>query len=464
MRKLIVIIVVCLFVISLARGQNNKGIKFEEGLTWQQIKAKAQAEKKYIFMDCYATWCGPCKAMDKNVYPSEEVGKYFNDRFIAVKVQMDRTKQDNAMVQQWYDDAETIKKQYNIKAFPSFLVFAPDGQIVHRDMGYKDAKALTMLATAAVDTSKQYYVLLKNYQEGRKNYKIMPYLANTAGMFGDKELAKVIVSDYKSNYLEKLNEKELFTNENLLFVLQHPNIVSSTDKFFNLFYHHGNKIDTIIGDKGISDRMVKYTITKEEIEDKLWKDDQPITKKPDWEKIVANIRKKYNASYAESIVPDAKLRFYQRIGDWKEFARLRNDKIRKDPPKPGNEFPNDAWNLNSDAWDVFLHCSDKEVLSSALQWSELAIKLDLDASNADPKVQLDPNVQLYDTKANLLYKLGRVKEAIACEEKAIELDQQQAKKRGQEKGSFFDSYNKILTKMKTGEPTWPMSAKNGSSN
>ena len=451
MRKLSIIIAVCLFAIPLAKGQNNKGIKFEEGLTWQQIKAKALAEMKYIFMDCYATWCGPCKAMDKDVYPSEKVGEYFNDRFIAVKVQMDSTKQDNVMIQQWYADAGTIKKQYNINAFPSFLFFSPDGKLVHRDMGYKDAEALTLLATAAVDTSKQYCVLLKNYQEGSKNYKVMPYLANAAGMFGDKELANVIISDYKSNYLEKLNETELLTRENLLFILEHPNIISSKDKFFNLFYHHGNKIDTIIGDKGISDGMVRYIIIKEEIEDKLWKDGQPITKKPDWEKINANIRNKYNASYAESLVPDVKFRFYQRIGDWKEFARLKNDKIKKNPPKPGEGMDSDAWRLNSDAWNVFLRCNDKEVLSSALQWSELAIKLD--ASN-DP-----PNVQYYDTKANLLYKLGRVEDAIAWEEKAIELDQKHAKKLGLEKGGFVDGYNKTLTKMKAGEPTWPMVAK-----
>jgi thiol:disulfide interchange protein len=46
---------------------SSKGIRFEHGLSWAQVKEKAKAENKYIFMDCYATWCGPCKAMDKNV-------------------------------------------------------------------------------------------------------------------------------------------------------------------------------------------------------------------------------------------------------------------------------------------------------------------------------------------------------------------------------------------------------------
>lgn len=32
------------------------------------IKEKAKKENKYIFMDCYATWCGACKMMEQEVY------------------------------------------------------------------------------------------------------------------------------------------------------------------------------------------------------------------------------------------------------------------------------------------------------------------------------------------------------------------------------------------------------------
>jgi len=41
-----------------------RGVEFDRDLTWQQVKLKAKAENKYIFMDCYATWCGPCKKME----------------------------------------------------------------------------------------------------------------------------------------------------------------------------------------------------------------------------------------------------------------------------------------------------------------------------------------------------------------------------------------------------------------
>ena len=56
-----------------------EGIHFEP-LTFEQAKAKAKAEKKLIFMDCYTSWCGPCKYMTEQVFTRKEAGTYFNPR------------------------------------------------------------------------------------------------------------------------------------------------------------------------------------------------------------------------------------------------------------------------------------------------------------------------------------------------------------------------------------------------
>ena len=66
-----------------------EGIHFEP-LTFEQAKAKAKAEKKLIFMDCYTSWCGPCKYMTEQVFTRKEAGTYFNPRFISVKFDMER--------------------------------------------------------------------------------------------------------------------------------------------------------------------------------------------------------------------------------------------------------------------------------------------------------------------------------------------------------------------------------------
>ena len=36
-------------------------------------------------MDIYTDWCGPCKLMDKNTFQNQEVAKFVNNNFYAVK-------------------------------------------------------------------------------------------------------------------------------------------------------------------------------------------------------------------------------------------------------------------------------------------------------------------------------------------------------------------------------------------
>src|SRR5688500_9082633 len=70
------------------------GIKWITGITWEQVKQKAKQENKNIFLDCFASWCIPCRAMDKDIYTNDTVGNVMNDKFICVKVQMDKTSID----------------------------------------------------------------------------------------------------------------------------------------------------------------------------------------------------------------------------------------------------------------------------------------------------------------------------------------------------------------------------------
>src|SRR5665213_2730421 len=125
-----ILLTTILFALSLfSRAQ---GINFEKGQSWQQILAKAKAEHKYIFLDCYATWCGPCKAMDNDVYPVDSVEAFMNAHFISIKVQMDRSPKDNDTVKSRYNDVVMLEKTYAVHAYPTFLFFDENGKAIHR--------------------------------------------------------------------------------------------------------------------------------------------------------------------------------------------------------------------------------------------------------------------------------------------------------------------------------------------
>ena len=71
-----------LLCLSAASGQNNPngGIRFFEG-TLKEALAKAKKEGKFVFFDAYASWCGPCKTMENEVFTDSAVGAYFNEKF-----------------------------------------------------------------------------------------------------------------------------------------------------------------------------------------------------------------------------------------------------------------------------------------------------------------------------------------------------------------------------------------------
>ncbi len=114
-----------------------QGINFFEG-TWQELLAHAAKEDKLIFVDCYAVWCGPCKMMDKNVFTADTVGGYYNTHFINYKMDMEK------------GEGVTVKQQYEIRKYPSFLFLNAKGEVVHRAIGYKQPEPFIELGEEAI--------------------------------------------------------------------------------------------------------------------------------------------------------------------------------------------------------------------------------------------------------------------------------------------------------------------------
>src|SRR5882724_10807680 len=241
-------------------GKEDRGVHFEQGLSWEQVKEKAKAENKYIFIDCFATWCGPCKQMDRDVYPKENVGNYMMGSFISVRVQMDTSKKDEEEVKNWYAAAHVIQEKYKITALPSFLFFSPAGELVHEAIGAMSADEFILTATDAANPNKQYFTLLENYRQGKKDYRVMPLMANTAKVLKDNEMGIEIAKDYMHNYLDKLDDTQYCTKENFDFIGSFFKMVNSNDKIFSLYYHHPGKADGIMRDKGYSKRYVDDVI------------------------------------------------------------------------------------------------------------------------------------------------------------------------------------------------------------
>lgn len=106
------------------------GISFFQG-TWAEALIKAKEDKKIIFLDAYASWCGPCKMMSAKTFTNEEVGKFFNKNFINFKMDMEK----NA-------DGPRLSSKYSLRAYPTLYFVNSDENIVHSTLGYQEPKDL----------------------------------------------------------------------------------------------------------------------------------------------------------------------------------------------------------------------------------------------------------------------------------------------------------------------------------
>jgi len=416
------------------------GIRFDSTLTWEQIKEKAYYEGKFVFIDCYTTWCGPCKLMERDIYKDSTVGRYINSKFISIKIQMDSSKKDSDRIKEWYGLAHLFQNRYKINAFPTYLFFAPSGEIVHREKGLKTAQEFINIAGDALIPEKQYYSLIDKYNKGLVGFAEMPRLVDLAKQYNEPEKSIEIADKYIHMYLNVLNEDELMQSENLKFINSVKTVLRSSDRIFTLFYLKGLKIDSIMYNKSFSTRILDYVITKEEIEPKILC--QGCNKPPHWKEIFNVVKSKYNYEYAERNILKSKVLFYKNCKNWRKYARLLTRQVDYLGIK---ELPRNMWGalyLNNNAWEVFMYSDNKMDLRKALSWSNYAIMI-------DSSYLLTNNM---DTKANILYKLGKKKLAISLEENIINIDRESAKKKGQKVTAL---YQETLLKFKKGEPTWP---------
>jgi len=115
-RVILVVLAVCLF--SMAEAQ----------IVWYSnykvAKAVAIEKDQLILMDFWATWCGPCKKMDKELWNEEDV-KALSENFIPFKVDVDRN-QDLAI-------------RYNASSIPKVVLVTATGEVVWEQMGFSSA-------------------------------------------------------------------------------------------------------------------------------------------------------------------------------------------------------------------------------------------------------------------------------------------------------------------------------------
>lgn len=189
------IIFVLIFIGALMPLIAQEGVKFEN-LTLKEALNKAEKIDKQVFVDCYTSWCGPCKNMTENIFPQKVVGDYFNVNFVCVKYDMEK------------GEGPEIAKQYEIRAYPTFLILNPDGTLVHKIVGGRDAKGIIRSAMEAMDENKATGKMDEKYKAGERGKEFLVAYLNTLLRFYDPKAREVA-----DELLARLSKKEKVSQE-----------------------------------------------------------------------------------------------------------------------------------------------------------------------------------------------------------------------------------------------------------
>jgi thiol:disulfide interchange protein DsbD len=110
--------------------ESNGDAEIEE-LTWMTYSSglsEGIKHEKPILVDLYAEWCGPCKQMDAITYQDPSVIGMIQEEFIAVKVDTDLE--------------PSLAYQYSVQYIPTIVYLKPNGDEVHRTVGYRSVSQI----------------------------------------------------------------------------------------------------------------------------------------------------------------------------------------------------------------------------------------------------------------------------------------------------------------------------------
>lgn len=218
---------IVLFLSYFLNIQAQEGIQFNEG-DWKSIVNKAKEQHKLIFIDVFASWCGPCKRMAQDVFPQESVSGFFNEKFINYKLDGEK------------GEGPALAQKYKVRGYPSFLFIDGAENVVYSAMGYMTADQFLMEATRALDAFNQTKTVKtlddyeQEYLQGRREPQFM-YDYITQRSLAQKDNGKLL-----EEYLSTQDVDQLGSANNLMLIIDNATQLNS--KAFDVLASHLGEI------------------------------------------------------------------------------------------------------------------------------------------------------------------------------------------------------------------------------
>lgn len=181
-------------VLLLSFGGHAQGVDFSQ-LSYEEALQLATKEKKMVFIDFYTTWCGPCKQMTKDVFPQKEVGEFFNQRFVCLKMDAEK------------GEGKELAAKLKVRAYPTFVVLKANGEEAFRTSGALPAARFIEKIRKGIDPKWSPDGLTKRYRKGERTPELVYDYAIMMMENGAQKEGYGVVNDYFNSLSAKKRTK-----------------------------------------------------------------------------------------------------------------------------------------------------------------------------------------------------------------------------------------------------------------
>lgn len=379
--KKIVAILGSVFMLSVIFAQ---GIEFSE-LSFEKALKEAEKTGKLIFVDAYATWCGPCKLMSRDVFTEESVGNFYSDNFINLKIDQEK------------GEGISFAKEYDVRFFPTLLFITGKGEIAHKAVGSMDPQEFIQLGKNALNKKTQ----LLSLQNKRSNGTLSPELQKNYA----EALLSAMLPEAETAAFEYLKTVENWKeDEQIEFIFRHfPS--SAESEVFSFVLEERALFDRVIQNPSLLDQKISRTIAQS-IEEAGYTSDTKI----------AELFKTYYPNTWQQEAERYHLSVFERNLDPEnldEYYKRKVEYLKK--------YGSDSWQeLNSVAWEIYEQYDDQDLLKSAQRFAKQSMEIETNYYNADTYTWI--SVKLGDRDSALKYALKAYKLGLEEEANVSELE------------------------------------------
>ena len=353
--RMLIVVVLGATTISFASAQ---GIKFVES-NFKEALAQAEQENKLLFMDCYTSWCGPCRLLANRVFPNDSIGQFFNKHFISLKMDMEK------------GGGPALARQYGVKAYPTLLVIDPSTQeIVSQVVGFRTVKALLEDAQKAANPNRNLQGLAAQFNENPANPTIASaYLEGLWAASLTQERDETL-----KKYLSRLTPEEICTTDNWKILSAHTE--NPYSYAFDCLHKNSEGFRNVVGKEAVNaklDHLYRYASMKFIYRKRVPENEFP---QNNFNKLIELLKQEEGAEFAYYLTQLEMIDNVQK-GDYRGMLDVLDRADKKQILTPQTRFYFIWLNLT-----YLKECKDKKALKRGLKWAE---KLEVDSQ--------DPNVQ-----------------------------------------------------------------------